>query len=219
MEMRMKWLQQSTFTQPTPASPSHSSTYYHFLRPRHRSQPIGLLEEEMTITSRLVCGRQRLFPFLTLCWTTTDAWAAWMCLALWSGTTAFSTKRWNGTRLFFTILWTLQLWTASFSTRSCTRWRVTPAGQSHTHRRLSGSSLLQKCWNMLKALHLHHPPPPLTCGPMFYGKDVRIRKYCRNCHDAGKKRVKTPWHCVKCQVPLCLNIKNNCYQEWHAKIL
>ena len=39
----------STFTQPTPASPSHSSTYYNFLRPRHRSQPIGLLEEEMAI--------------------------------------------------------------------------------------------------------------------------------------------------------------------------
>ncbi|KAF3846290.1 hypothetical protein F7725_003368, partial [Dissostichus mawsoni] len=54
-----------------------------------------------------------------------------------------------------------------------------------------------KCWNMLKALQLHPPPPPppLTCGPMLYGEDASIRKYCRNCHDAGKKRVKTPWHC------------------------
>ncbi|KAI9516967.1 hypothetical protein NQZ68_011444 [Dissostichus eleginoides] len=63
------------------------------------------------------------------------------------------------------------------------------------------------------------PPPPLTCGPMSYGEDASIRKYCRNCHDAGNKRVKTPWHCVKCQVPLCMTVKKNCYQEWHAKIL
>ncbi|KAF3836791.1 hypothetical protein F7725_004255, partial [Dissostichus mawsoni] len=38
-------------------------------------------------------------------------------------------------------------------------------------------------------------PPPLTCGPISYGEDASIRKYCRNCHDAGNKRVKTPWHC------------------------
>ncbi|XP_034092348.1 uncharacterized protein LOC117559797 isoform X1 [Gymnodraco acuticeps] len=59
-------------------------------------------------------------------------------------------------------------------------------------------------------------PPPLTCMPMYYGEDgTQSRRYCRRCRDAGYKRVKTPVYCRKCQVPLCLTAKKNCFTEWH----
>ncbi|KAI9532699.1 hypothetical protein NQZ68_030641 [Dissostichus eleginoides] len=59
-------------------------------------------------------------------------------------------------------------------------------------------------------------PPPLTCMPMFYGEDgTQSRRYCRRWRDAGYKRVKTPVYCSKCQVPLCLTAKKNCFTEWH----
>ncbi|XP_034073284.1 piggyBac transposable element-derived protein 4-like [Gymnodraco acuticeps] len=59
-------------------------------------------------------------------------------------------------------------------------------------------------------------PSLLKCMPMFYGEDgTQSRRYCRRCHDAGYKRVKTPVYCSKCLVPLCLTAKKNCYMEWH----
>ncbi|XP_033946331.1 squamous cell carcinoma antigen recognized by T-cells 3 isoform X1 [Pseudochaenichthys georgianus] len=62
-------------------------------------------------------------------------------------------------------------------------------------------------------------PPPLACMPMYYGEDgTQSRKYCRKCYDSGILRVKTPVFCIKCQVPLCLTSKRNCYQEWHDQL-
>ncbi|XP_039503935.1 piggyBac transposable element-derived protein 4-like [Pimephales promelas] len=60
------------------------------------------------------------------------------------------------------------------------------------------------------------PPPQPTCMPMYYGGDAtQARRYCRRCQEAGWQRVKTPIHCRKCQVPLCLTSRKNCFQEWH----
>ncbi|KAM9857643.1 piggyBac transposable element-derived protein 4-like [Aulostomus maculatus] len=60
------------------------------------------------------------------------------------------------------------------------------------------------------------PPPPTTCMPLYFGADAtRTRRYCKRCQDAGIKRMKTPVYCRKCQVPLCLTSKKNCFQEWH----
>ncbi|XP_053180801.1 piggyBac transposable element-derived protein 4-like [Scomber japonicus] len=60
------------------------------------------------------------------------------------------------------------------------------------------------------------PTPATTCMPAYYGDDgTQSRRYCKRCHDAGSKRVKTPLYCMKCQVPLCLTSKRNCFLDWH----
>ncbi|XP_053176278.1 piggyBac transposable element-derived protein 4-like [Scomber japonicus] len=62
-------------------------------------------------------------------------------------------------------------------------------------------------------------PPPAsatTCMPAYYTTDdSRIRKHCKRCLKAGIPRVKTAVYCRKCQVPLCLTAKKNCFQLWH----
>nr|XP_033932692.1 piggyBac transposable element-derived protein 4-like [Pseudochaenichthys georgianus] len=63
-------------------------------------------------------------------------------------------------------------------------------------------------------------PPPLTCMPVYYGEDATAsRKYCKNCSNAGNKRVKTPVCCRKCMVPLCFTSRKNCFKEWHSHTL
>ncbi|KAM6911587.1 piggyBac transposable element-derived protein 4-like [Lycodopsis pacificus] len=64
-------------------------------------------------------------------------------------------------------------------------------------------------------------PPPASsstiCLPMFYENEgTRVRKFCKRCHDTGMPRVKTSSYCSRCNVPLCLNPKNNCFQLWHT---
>ena len=63
------------------------------------------------------------------------------------------------------------------------------------------------------------PPPasaPTTCMPIYYAsEDKQIRKHCKRCLNAGIPRVKTAVYCRKCQVPLCLSAKNNCFKLWH----
>ncbi|XP_026161494.1 piggyBac transposable element-derived protein 4-like isoform X2 [Mastacembelus armatus] len=56
-------------------------------------------------------------------------------------------------------------------------------------------------------------PPLTTCMPIFF--DSEARKHCKRCKDAGTPRVKTAVYCRKCNVPLCLSSKRNCFQEWH----
>ncbi|XP_033977920.1 piggyBac transposable element-derived protein 4-like [Trematomus bernacchii] len=63
-------------------------------------------------------------------------------------------------------------------------------------------------------------PPPLTCMPVYYGEDATaLRKYCKNCSNAGNKTVKTPVYCRKCMVPLCFTSRKNCFMEWHDQTL
>uniref|UniRef100_A0A672YBL4 PiggyBac transposable element-derived protein domain-containing protein n=2 Tax=Sphaeramia orbicularis TaxID=375764 RepID=A0A672YBL4_9TELE len=60
------------------------------------------------------------------------------------------------------------------------------------------------------------PTPSTTCMPMFLNKqETRARKYCKRCYNAGTPRVKTAVYCRRCEVPLCLNSKKNCFQLWH----
>uniref|UniRef100_A0A667XQU2 PiggyBac transposable element-derived protein domain-containing protein n=2 Tax=Myripristis murdjan TaxID=586833 RepID=A0A667XQU2_9TELE len=56
-----------------------------------------------------------------------------------------------------------------------------------------------------------------TCMPLYYASEDsdRVRKHCKRCFDAGMPRVKTAAYCRKCQVPLCLSAKKNCFQLWH----
>ncbi|XP_029969463.1 piggyBac transposable element-derived protein 4-like [Salarias fasciatus] len=67
------------------------------------------------------------------------------------------------------------------------------------------------------AVGLAAPPPPSTsCMPLFNdSQEGRARRYCKRCHDTGTPRVKTAVVCRKCQVPLCLTSKRNCFQLWH----
>ncbi|KAM6952872.1 piggyBac transposable element-derived protein 4-like [Lycodopsis pacificus] len=58
------------------------------------------------------------------------------------------------------------------------------------------------------------PPPPTTCMPMFF--ETGQRKHCKRCTDRGTPRVKTSTYCMRCDVPLCLNSKNNCFYLWHS---
>lgn len=61
-------------------------------------------------------------------------------------------------------------------------------------------------------------PPQMTCMPLYYGRDAsNTRKYCKRCHKASILRVKTSSYCRKCQIPLCLTSKKNCFQMWHGK--
>ncbi|XP_030237880.1 piggyBac transposable element-derived protein 4-like [Gadus morhua] len=66
------------------------------------------------------------------------------------------------------------------------------------------------------------PPPasaPTTCMPIYYAsEDKQIRKHCKRCLNAGIPRVKTAVYCRKCQVPLCLSAKNNCFKRWHDNL-
>ncbi|XP_029952484.1 piggyBac transposable element-derived protein 4-like isoform X1 [Salarias fasciatus] len=60
------------------------------------------------------------------------------------------------------------------------------------------------------------PAPMSTCMPAYYGTDAtQSRRYCRRCQDRGTPRVKTPVYCRKCNVPLCLTAKKNCFSQWH----
>uniref|UniRef100_A0A8C6M6M7 PiggyBac transposable element-derived protein domain-containing protein n=1 Tax=Nothobranchius furzeri TaxID=105023 RepID=A0A8C6M6M7_NOTFU len=54
-------------------------------------------------------------------------------------------------------------------------------------------------------------PTPNTCVPIFYDSEMRARKYCKRCQDAGMPRVKTDVYCKICNIPLCLSAKKNCY--------
>ncbi|KAG7523504.1 hypothetical protein JOB18_048850 [Solea senegalensis] len=60
------------------------------------------------------------------------------------------------------------------------------------------------------------PRPRTTCMPLFYDNgEGRARKHCKKCQNDGISRVKTAVYCRKCNVPLCLSSKKNCFQLWH----
>ncbi|XP_030290878.1 piggyBac transposable element-derived protein 4-like isoform X2 [Sparus aurata] len=63
------------------------------------------------------------------------------------------------------------------------------------------------------------PAPASSCMPRYYSTDAsQSRRYCKRCQNAGIKRVKTPIYCRKCNVPLCLTAKKNCFEQWHDEL-
>lgn len=65
----------------------------------------------------------------------------------------------------------------------------------------------------------HHVPAPgaeLTLD----ARDVATagRRLCAHCKAVHGKRQKTPWKCQACNVPLCLQLNRNCFQEWHRDV-
>ncbi|XP_017312676.1 piggyBac transposable element-derived protein 4 [Ictalurus punctatus] len=43
------------------------------------------------------------------------------------------------------------------------------------------------------------------------------RRTCVLCRFQRSKKSNTPWKCGKCNVPLCLQLTRNCFEEWHKK--
>ncbi|XP_026784121.3 piggyBac transposable element-derived protein 3-like [Pangasianodon hypophthalmus] len=44
------------------------------------------------------------------------------------------------------------------------------------------------------------------------------RKSCVHCKAVHGKKQETPWKCQACDVHLCLQLKRNCFQEWHRDV-
>ncbi|KAF3849574.1 hypothetical protein F7725_019293 [Dissostichus mawsoni] len=60
-------------------------------------------------------------------------------------------------------------------------------------------------------------PPPLPHHHSYACPNATVlKRYCRNCSNAGNKTVKTPVYCTKCQVPLCMTARKNCFLAWHS---
>ncbi|XP_028254268.1 piggyBac transposable element-derived protein 4-like [Parambassis ranga] len=45
-------------------------------------------------------------------------------------------------------------------------------------------------------------------------KATHGRRICQQCHLLDKRSL-TPWKCKSCDVPLCLIVDRNCFEEWH----
>ncbi|CAB1354041.1 unnamed protein product [Coregonus sp. 'balchen'] len=80
----------------------------------------------------------------------------------------------------------------------------------YTHKKFR-EKLLTEMVSFAKQSEPQTPPRPTSCMPEYYAK----RKNCRRCLDVGIPKVKTPVYCRKCQVPLCLTSKRNCFKDWH----
>ena len=61
----------------------------------------------------------------------------------------------------------------------------------------------------------------LTVLSQFQFRGTRIkrtekgRKNCSFCYTGDKKEVRTPWKCLKCNTPLCLQPDRNCFKGHH----
>ncbi|XP_048866623.1 piggyBac transposable element-derived protein 3-like [Brienomyrus brachyistius] len=66
--------------------------------------------------------------------------------------------------------------------------------------------------------HSEHVPVPVNPVNPDVGKVASYgRRTCILCREDGK-RQNTPWKCQACDVPLCLQLTRNCFQEWHKKL-
>nr|XP_023651886.1 piggyBac transposable element-derived protein 3-like isoform X2 [Paramormyrops kingsleyae] len=66
--------------------------------------------------------------------------------------------------------------------------------------------------------HSEHVPVPVNPVNPDVGKVASYgRRTCMLCREAGQ-RQNTPWKCQACDVPLCLQLTRNCFQEWHKKL-
>lgn len=68
----------------------------------------------------------------------------------------------------------------------------------------------------LKRASCNHVPVPVA----KLSTDVRQvasqgRRTCVLCRSQHSKKSCTPWKCEKCDVPLCLQLTRNCFEEWH----
>ncbi|XP_066518900.1 piggyBac transposable element-derived protein 4 [Hoplias malabaricus] len=60
------------------------------------------------------------------------------------------------------------------------------------------------------------PAKKEKCIPAFYSADATGgRRKCEMCKKEEGVQVKTPVYCKKCNVPLCLVPKRNCFAKWH----
>uniref|UniRef100_A0A671V4K0 PiggyBac transposable element-derived protein domain-containing protein n=1 Tax=Sparus aurata TaxID=8175 RepID=A0A671V4K0_SPAAU len=60
-----------------------------------------------------------------------------------------------------------------------------------------------------------HVPVPIDTAPGPGQKATKGRLRCQRCHQVENKRRDTPLRCQACDVPLCLVLDRNCFQEWH----
>ena len=111
------------------------------------------------------------------------------------------------------------------TTTDCNRKRQTNSPPNKAVLILKDNSSIQWIWDMFcmsTKTAAATPPPasaPTTCMPIYYAsEDKQIRKHCKRCLNAGIPRVKTAVYCRKCQVPLCLSAKNNCFKRWHDNL-
>ena len=61
-----------------------------------------------------------------------------------------------------------------------------------------------------------HCPVPLLTDVQKSSKASLGRKNCKLCYIREKKQQRTPWQYSKCQIPLCLQLDRNCFQQWHT---
>ena len=62
----------------------------------------------------------------------------------------------------------------------------------------------------------HCPVPIASADIIAVSKSRYGRKNCKLCFVRHKKEQRTPWKCGKCDLPLCLQLDRNCFQEWHT---
>ncbi|XP_038583668.1 piggyBac transposable element-derived protein 4-like [Micropterus salmoides] len=86
------------------------------------------------------------------------------------------------------------------------------------NQKLFRETLASEMLKFAKASEPPPTPPATSCMPAYHGDDgTQARRYCKRCHEAGIKKMKTPVYCTACLVSLCFTSKRNCFMEWHKK--
>ncbi|XP_049425710.1 piggyBac transposable element-derived protein 4-like [Epinephelus fuscoguttatus] len=60
-----------------------------------------------------------------------------------------------------------------------------------------------------------HVPVAIATVTDASQKATQGRRACQRCQQVDKKRNLTPWRCKSCDVPLCVIVDRNCFEEWH----
>ncbi|XP_046874079.1 piggyBac transposable element-derived protein 4-like isoform X3 [Hypomesus transpacificus] len=60
-----------------------------------------------------------------------------------------------------------------------------------------------------------HVPVAISLPTEAKAKATQGRRNCQQCHQVDNKRMLTPWKCKACDVPLCVILDRNCFEEWH----
>ncbi len=60
-----------------------------------------------------------------------------------------------------------------------------------------------------------HVPVAIAVATETKDKATQGRRTCQHCHLVDHKRNLTPWKCKSCDVPLCVIVDRNCFEEWH----
>ena len=91
-----------------------------------------------------------------------------------------------------------------------------------THRSFMQELCAQLCGVSVK---MEPKPPTLTHIPVAINPDAdpsrkatQGRKKCQHCKQArGDKSKSTPFKCAACDVPLCVIVDRNCFNDWHKR--